>query len=72
MITVILKIIITTLINDNSNTKDNNNKSKELQPIRSMITDTGSKTINHEEWASLIEHQFKTLWKCGNAHLLDL
>ena len=47
-------------------------KSKKLFPIRSMTNEAGEETLDHEEWAGLIENQFGSLWKCGLPRALDI
>ncbi|CAK0828366.1 unnamed protein product, partial [Prorocentrum cordatum] len=44
-------------------------KSKKILPLRAMQAPDGGETVDHQEWASMIEAEFRALLRCGNPRL---
>ncbi|CAK0843347.1 unnamed protein product, partial [Prorocentrum cordatum] len=47
-------------------------KSKKFLPLRAMQSPGGGGAVDHQEWASMIEAEFRALWRCGNPRLLSV
>ena len=37
-----------------------------------MVNDSGDETVDHEEWAQMIQSQFQALWKCEHPHSVNI